>query len=141
MKKMKKGKKLLLIAIIVLVVVLLVVLITNIVKKNNTPKEPENKDQVITLPETVYSEMQVTNIQMEYLKDQDKTKVSMIINNTSQRKAENENLDAILIGPNENVLGSMETWIDELDIGEQYKMEVILKGDLTATTQIKLVEK
>ena len=141
MKKMRKGKKMLLILLIAIVVIIATILIVNTIKNKNKPVEPEFKDEVIPLPETVYSDMQVKNIQMQYLRDQDKTKLSMTIDNTSKRKAVNERLDAILIGPNENVLGTMETWIQELDVGDQYKMEVILKGDLTATTQIKLVEK
>lgn len=141
MKKMRKGKKMLLILLIAIVVIIATILIVNIVKKQKEPVEPEFKDEIIPLPETVYSDMQVKNIQMQYLRDQDKTKLSMTIDNTSNKKAVNERLDAILIGPNENVLGTMETWIQELAVGDQYKMEVILKGDLTATTQIKLVEK
>ena len=141
MKKMRKGKKMLLILLIAIVVIIATILIVNTVKKHNEPVGPEYKDEIIPLPETVYSDMQVKNIQMQYLRDQDKTKLSMTIDNTSNRKAVDERLDAILIGPNENVLGTMETWIQELDVGDQYKMEVILKGDLTATTQIKLVEK
>ena len=141
MKKMRKGKKMLLILLIAIVVIIATILIINTVKNLNKPVEPEFKDEIIPLPETVYSDMQVKNIQMQYLRDQDKTKLSMTIDNTSNRKAVDERLDAILIGPNENVLGTMETWIQELDVGDQYKMEVILKGDLTATTQIKLVEK
>ena len=41
----------------------------------------------------------------------------------------------------ENVLGSMETWIQSLDVGEQYNISVILNGDLTATQLIKLEKK
>lgn len=141
MKKMRKGKKMLLILLIAIVVIIATILIVNTIKNFNKPTEPEYKNEIIPLPETVYSDMQVKNINMQYLREQDKTKLSMTIDNTSKRKAVNERLDAILIGPNENVLGTMETWIQELDVGAQYKMEVILKGDLTATTQIKLVEK
>ena len=78
---------------------------------------------------------------MEYLKDEDKTMVSLSINNTTDQKVEDERLEAILIGADENVLGSMETWIQSLDVGEQYNISVILNGDLTATQLIKLEKK
>ena len=86
------------------------------------------------------------NISMQLLKGNasdgsDETMVSMEIHNTTQNKVEDDYLTAILIGPDENVLGEMPTWIQLLDVGEQYKISVVLKGDLTATTQIKLVEK
>lgn len=142
MKKMRKGKKMLLIILIAVVIIIAIVGIVKIVKKINEPKEPVNKEEVIQLPETVYSDMQVKNIQLQYLKEQDKTKLSMIIDNTSKSKVENDTFDAVLIGPDENVLTTMETDIvGELDVGEQYKVEVILKGDQTATTQIKLIQK
>ena len=67
--------------------------------------------------------------------------VSLSINNTTDQKVEDERLEAILIGADENVLGSMETWIQSLDVGEQYNISVILNGDLTATQLIKLEKK
>lgn len=142
MKKIRKGKKMLLIILAAIVVVIAAVVIVNIVNKSHkNPEGPEELNQVIPLPETTYSDMQVKNIQMEYLRNQDKTMVTMEIHNTTKNKVENEHLDAILIGPDENVLGQMQTWIKNLDVGEQYNISVILSGDLTATTRIKLVKK
>lgn len=141
MKKIRKGKKMLLILLIAIVAIIATILIVNIVKKQNEPVEPEYKDEVIPLPETTYSNMQVKNIQMEYLRNNNETMVTMEIYNTTTNTVENENLDAILIGPNEDVLGKMQTYIKKLSPGEQYDISVVLKGDLTATTQIKLVKK
>ena len=75
---------------------------------------------------------------MEYLKDEDKTMVSMSILNTTDTKVEDESLNAILIGSDENVLGQMQTWIQSLDVGEQYDISVILNGNLTGTKVVKL---
>mgnify|MGYP001041803718 CR=1 FL=1 len=52
-----------------------------------------------------------------------------------------ENLDAILIGPDGNVLGKIQTFIKKLDVNEQYDISVVLKGDLTSAQQIKLEKK
>ena len=41
----------------------------------------------------------------------------------------------------EKILGKIETWIQKLDVGEQYEISVILDGDLTATKQVKLIKK
>lgn len=142
MKKIRKGKKMLLILIIAIVVVLAIVGIANIVKNSKKPKEPSNSGQVIELPETVYSDMKVKNIYVQYLNEQDKTKLRMTIDNTSNKVAKAGVFDAVLIGADEEVLTSMEARIvEDLEIGEQCNVEVILKGDQTAVTQIKLIEK
>lgn len=142
MKKMRKGKKMLLILIIAIVAILAIIGIVKIIQNSKEPKEPEFEDQVISLPETVYSDMQVKDIHMEYLRDQNKTKLRMTIDNTSSRTVANEEFDAVFIGPNDETLGQMKTSIEgELAVGEQYAVEVILSGDLTSAQSIKLVEK
>lgn len=141
MKKIKKSKIILLI-ILVFIIIAITALIINMVvnKKPETPGE-EEIPQIIQLPETTYSDMEVKNIQMQYLKNNNETMVTMEIHNTTQNTVEKENLDAILIGTDENILGQITTYIKKLAPGEQYDISVILKGDLTATTQIKLVKK
>lgn len=143
MKKIRKGKKMLITLLIAIIAIIAaVIIISNIVNKQPGSEEtPEEIRQVIQLPETTYSNMEVKNIEMEYLKNNNETMVSMEIHNTTNTKVEKENLDAILIGPDENVIGQIQTYIQKLDVGEQYDISVILKGDLTAATQIKLVKK
>ena len=141
MKKVRKGKKMLisLIAIVaIIVVVFSIVAITKAVKKNKENQSQEGQETAISLPDTTYSDMEVKNIYMEYLKDEDKTMVSMSILNTTDTKVEDESLNAILIGSDENVLGQMQTWIQSLDVGEQYDISVILNGNLTGTKVVKL---
>ena len=141
MKKVRKGKKMLisLIAIIAIVVVIFaIVAITKAVKKNKENKAQEGQETAISLPDTTYSDMEVKNIYMEYLKDEDKTMVSMSILNTTDTQVEDESLNAILIGSDENVLGQMQTGIQSLDVGEQYDISVILNGNLTGTKVVKL---
>ncbi len=141
MKKMRKGKKMLLILFAVIIIALTVVLIVNIVNKTpGTPEVPDDTQQVIPLPQTTYSDMEVRNISMEYLKSNNETMVNMEIHNTTQNKVEDESLTAVLLDANGNILGQRATWIQLLDVGEQYDISVILEGDLTSTTQIKLME-
>ena len=141
MRKVRKGKKMLIILFIAIVIVAAIFIIKGIVDKKQGETQPDDVSQVIALPETTYSNMEVRNIEMEYLKDNDETMVTMEIHNTTSDSVVNEDLDAILIGANGNVLGQIQTYIQELKPEEQYDISVILKGDLTATTQIKLVEK
>jgi len=142
MKKIRKGKKMLMIILAAVLLVVAVIVIVNLINKRPTQTEiPEEKPEVIALPETTYSNMQVKNIEMEYLKNNNETMITMEIHNTTENTVEDEDLDAMLIGPNENVLGQIQTYIKKLSPGEQYDISVILKGDLTATTQVKLIKK
>ena len=110
------------------------------VRKNNKPSTPTEEDnQVIALPKTTYSGMEVSNIYMEYLKDNNETMITMTVTNTTSEDIKNEVFNTILIGGEENVLGQMGyTTISNLDVGEQHNISVIYKGDLTGTKQIKL---
>ena len=73
------------------------VVIVNIVNKQpETPQEPEEVQQVIQLPETTYNNMEVKNVQMEYLKDNDETIVKMELHNTTENVLENEKIDGHL---------------------------------------------
>ena len=140
MKKVRKGKKMLITALIVVIVVIAIILIVVQVRKNNKPSTPTEEDnQVIALPKTTYSGMEVSNIYMEYLKDNNDTMITMTVTNTTSQKVEKEVFNTILIGDKENVLGQMGyTTISNLDVGEQHNISVIYKGDLTGTKQIKL---
>lgn len=142
MKKVRKGKKMLItfIAIIIAIVVIITIVVVNKNKKGKTEDPTQEEEQVVPLPETTTeSGMDAQKIYMEYLKDQDRTMVTMrIINNTSKKVADEE-FNAILIDGDENVLGQMRTGTNtDLDVGEECEISVIYKGNMTATQRIKL---
>ena len=140
-RKVRKGKKMLgIILIAIIAIIILVVAIVLIVRNVNNNEETTGEEQqsVIPLPDTTYSDMEVSNIYMEYLDDQDQTMVSMSILNTTQTAVENESLNAILVGADGEVLGQMQTWIQSLGVGDQYDISVILNGNLTGTQSIQL---
>ena len=140
-RKVRKGKKMLgIILIAIIAIIILVVAIVLIVRNVNNNEETTGEEQqsVIPLPDPTYSDMEVSNIYMEYLDDQDQTMVSMSILNTTQTAVENESLNAILVGADGEVLGQMQTWIQSLGVGEQYDISVILNGNLTGTQSIQL---
>lgn len=142
MRKIRKGQKMLIILLVAIVVIVAAVfIIKGIVDKAQEGKKVEELPQVIALPDTTYSDMEVKNIEMQYLKNNNETMVTMEIHNTTTNSVAKENLDAILIGQDEDALGQIQTYIEKLEPGGQYDISVILKGDLTATTQIKLVKK
>jgi hypothetical protein len=67
MKKIRKGKKMLLIILIAIIAIIAAIVITNIVKNiSSGPEVPiDETAQVIPLPETTYSDMEVKNIEIK----------------------------------------------------------------------------
>ena len=142
-RRKNNNKKVIILIAIVIAVVLIVVLIASLVNKSKKPTDDsQNEEQNIVrdLPDTKYSDMTVNNVQMEYLKQNNETMVSMTINNTTNRKVVNERVTVLLLNESGEVLDKMNTFIDSLDINEQYNISVIFKGDVTSTTQIVLQE-
>ena len=142
-RRKNNNKKVIILIAVVIAVVLIVVLIASLVNKSKKPTDDsQNEEQNIVrdLPDTKYSDMTVNNVQMEYLKQNNETMVSMTINNTTNRKVVNERVTALLLNESGEVLDKMNTFIDSLDINEQYNISVIFKGDLTSTTHIVLQE-
>lgn len=137
MAKMRRKKKLLLLILAILLVVIVTVIIVKVVN-NKKPENPIEDNPVYELPETTYSDMTVTNVEMEYLKDNDQTMITMQFNNTTQKRIENESIEVLWIDSDGVVIGRMPTNISELDPGKQLSLSVILSGDVTATAQIKL---
>lgn len=139
--KINIKKVLLLILIVVVVVVGAIFLINKFVDQPETPELPE-ESPIIELPDTTYSDMEVKNIHMEYLKDNDQTVVRFDILNTTSKEVENQKFTTVLIGPDDEVLAEMPfTHIQDLAVGQQHALEVIFEGDVTATKQIKLIQK
>ena len=141
-RQIKKGK-IILVASIIVIIAIVGVIIFKLVNKNtesgNKGKEQQQQEAVVyDLPDVTYSDMQVTNIEMEYLEDNNETMVSMIINNTTENAVSNETLTAYLIDANGQTVGQTKTYIASLAPGGQYSISVILKGNLSTTTQIKL---
>lgn len=138
-RKIRKGKVILTIIAVVAIIALIVGIVFFVKSKiGGSSGTQEEVNDVYELPDVTYSEMQVTDIEMEYLKNNNETMVSMIINNTTQNTVSQESLTAILLNEKGETVGQTRTYIESLAPGEQYSISVILKGDLTSTTQIKL---
>ena len=137
MKKRSKKRIFLLIIVIAIIAVIITIVVNS--NKNKTKEEDNNQSNPLyDLPDTSYSNMEVKYVQMEYLKDNDETMVSFQIDNTTNLKVTNEMMNVLFINDNGEVLGTMQTQIDELDPGDQTNVSLIYKGDITGTTVIKL---
>ena len=143
MKRIRKTKLLLAILILVAIIAAIVILIVSLVnKKPETPGGEIEYEPIIELPDTTYSDMKVTNIHMEYLKENDQTAVRFDIVNTTSERVQNQLFTSVLIGPKDEILAEMPfTHIQDLDVGQTHALEVIFEGDVTATKQIKLIKK
>lgn len=141
-RKIRKGKVILTILSIIILIAVIVIVALFVKNRDKTKQGGSGDEQQISevyqLPDVTYSEMKVTDIEMEYLKNNNETMVTMIINNSTENKVEKEWLTAVLLDKDGNKLGETRTYIEGLEPGQQYSISVILKGDLTATTQIQL---
>lgn len=141
--KINIKKVLLIIFIAVAIIVGIVFIINKVVEKiPGTPEIPGDESPIIELPNTTYSNMEVKNIHMEYLKDNNQTVIRFDILNTTSNKVQKQFFTSVLIGDDDEILAQMpNTYIQELEVGQQHALEVIFEGDVTATKQIKLIEK
>lgn len=141
-RKNKKVKKIVFIAILLIAIIAIIVILTNVFRKSNHDDGAINLDEeqreIYSLPETKYSGMNVINVEMEYLKEDSSTMVTMRIVNTTNSDVKNENFTAVLMNSNGDRLGSVPTSIEAIEAGGVYDVSVIIRGDLTSATQIKL---
>lgn len=122
---------------IILIIVLVAVIIIN-VNKRKTPSVPDEGNQVYQLQDTTYNGLEITNVMMEYLPNNNETMITFQINNVSAQKVEQEQVQTLLVNANGEIIGKILTMISSLDVGKQQSSSVILKGDLTSTTQMKI---
>ena len=137
-KKRRVFLGIMMLLIIIVVIVMSVIVVKKIKQNNQTTSENTETNNIVALPDTTYSDMEVKDIEMEYLDKTNETMVSMVIENTSENNVEKEKVEALLVDKDGNVLGQTQTYIEILTKGQQYRISVVLKGDLTATATIKL---
>mgnify|MGYP004611418983 FL=1 len=139
-RKNKRIKKAILIVCLVIAVIATILILVKVLNKNNDDSINIDGEQreLYTLPDTSYSGMEVSNVEMEYLKEDESTMVTMRITNTTNLKVENENFTAVLLNSNGDVLGSVPTSIETIEAGGVYEVSVVIRGDLTSATQVKL---
>ena len=139
-RKNKRIKKAILIVCLVIAVIAIILILVKVLNKNNDDSISldEGQRELYTLPDTSYSGMEVSNVEMEYLKEDESTMVTMRITNTTDLKVENENFTAVLLNSNGDVLGSVPTSIETIEAGGVYEVSVVIRGDLTSATQVKL---
>lgn len=139
-RKNKRIKKAILIVCLVIAVIATILILVKVLNKNkdDSINLDEAQRELYTLPDTSYSGMEVSNVEMEYLKEDESTMVTMRITNTKDLKVENENFTAVLLNSNGDVLGSVPTSIETIEAGGVYEVSVVIRGDLTSATQVKL---
>lgn len=139
-RRMNPKKKILMIGGIVFCVLVIIFIILYAINTNNKTKqqEPITVGEKILLSDTIYEGMSVTDIQMSYLTQNNETLVTFEIKNSTSSNVENESLNAILKDEKGNELAKTTTFIKSLASGESYRINVVLRGNLTATKKIEL---
>ena len=140
MAKMRNGKKKILMLLIAILIIVLVVVIIMKVTQKEPVEEPigEEENPVYDLPDTTYNEMEVRNVKMEYLTSNNETSISLQIVNNTAATIEYENIEILWINTDGTVIKRMPMFIENLAPGGQQAYEFVEKGDLTATSQIKI---
>lgn len=148
MSRVRKGKKRLdlikTIIIIAIIIIALVVLVIKVISKNKA----NGNDNVIdsqnieefNLPDTEYNSMEVTNVEMAYLVESNETNITMTIYNTTSESIEKRAVTATLLDPSGEQIGETTTWIETLGPGEEVNLSIVLQGDRTATSEIRLTD-
>lgn len=145
MRRAKRGKK---VKKIIAIVILLALIITGIValainlsKNNNNTEEANNtvvEENVYKLPNTEYAGMEVTHNQVEYLKYNNQTVVTIRIKNTSGNATEFQAVKVIFYDKEGNELTTSMTTIKELEVDEELENSMILSGDFSSIAEIKI---
>lgn len=143
-KKILNRKKLLLAIIIILIIFVTLIIILKMKKKEVEPNvEEKEKIAVYELPDTKYQDVEVVGITTEYLTDmgQNQTKVRMTFKNMTEKTLKDETFEVYLINKDEEIIGSLLSSVSEFVAGEEHDVEVILNGDLTSATQVRIEKK
>lgn len=128
--------------IVVMIIILLVTISIKSKKKEISTEEKVDEEKLnYKLPDTVYNDMEVVNVQMKYLKDNNETSVSLQIINNTEKIVENENVKIIWLDTNDNIITIVPVLIEKIKPKEAYNYEFIAKGDLTATNKIEIQNK
>ena len=122
---------------IIIIIIVIAIIVIN-VNKEKTPIVPDDGQEVYQLQDTTYNGLEITNVMMEYLPNNNETMITFQINNVSTQKVEQEQVQTLLVNGNGEIIGKILTLISSLDVGKQQNSSVVLKGDLTSTTQMKI---
>ena len=139
-RRMEPKKKMMIVGVGVLFLLIILFVILTIINKNQeeAPAEPIAVGDKILLADTTYEGMKVTDIQLSYLTQNNETLVTLEIQNSTSDAVENESLNAILKDGSGNELSRTTTFIKSLPAGESYRINVVLKGDLSNTKSVEL---
>jgi len=141
-RKLKKMKVLILAVIVIVIVALIIALLVNKFsgkggENENKPVETENSI-IYNLPDTVYNGMEVTNVELEYLKTNNQTMVTMIIKNTTGALSERQAFNVYFYDANDVELLNAQTTIEEMEPDVESSTSIILTGDFTSITRVEL---
>lgn len=145
MRRKSKRIKILLIGIVLLAIIIagIFFLVKKISNKpiKNDPNKPVETDKsiVYNLPSTKYNGMDVTNVELEYMKENKQTMVTMKIKNTSGKPLEHQQTFNVRFYNAEGIeLLTAGTLIEPMGVDEETFTSLILTGDFTSIKKVIL---
>ena len=140
-KRTKKMKIILACVLLVILIIVIAVVANKFSGKKNDPNAPVETDKSISynLPSTTYNNMEVKDVQLEYLKEQKQTMVTMLIKNTTGAAITGQQSFIVSFLDANNVeLLNAATVIEALDIDAETSVSLILTGDFTSIKKVTL---
>ena len=145
MRREKKTKRIKIILgctiLVILIIVGIVVLVKNYSDDNDNPNSKVETDKSITysLPDTKYKNMEVTNVELEYLKENGQTMVTMIVKNTTGTPITSQQSFIVkFLNQDDIELINAGTVIGALDVNAETSISLILTGDFTSIKKVIL---
>jgi len=145
MRRTRKLKKVKLIIVIAVGLLLVSAIIAAIVININKPKEEKPREvieteekKIYSLPDTQFNGMQVTHVELEYLKPNNQTMVTMTIKNSTGTKTERKAFNVFFYDANNVELLNAGTVIEGLEPNVESSTSIILTGDFTSITRVEL---
>ena len=144
MRRRNKNKQILKLLIVILLLALIIagiIIAVKVFKKNDNDEEKINEtteEQVFKLPDTSYSGMNVTNVELEYREDNKQTMVSMIIKNTSEKTVDQQQFWVYFYDKNGNEMTRALTTITEMKPNDEHNISIVLTGDFTSISKVEL---
>lgn len=138
MEKLNKSKVILI--IILALVVVTAIILGIIFLKGGDEGDTTAQSGTISKTESEFEPLKVQDIVLNYVEEKNTTTIDFAIENTTNEKVEKLDIDIQLLNENEQVIASVETYVETIDANSKHKVNMMLLGNIQGIKKIKLVK-
>lgn len=138
MEKLNKSKVILI--IILALVVVTAIILGIIFLKGGDEGDTTAQSGTISKTESEFEPLKVQDIVLNYVEEKNTTTIDFAIENTTSEKVEKLDIDIQLLNENEQVIASVETYVETIDANSKHKVNMMLLGNIKGIKKIKLVK-